>query len=401
MNLNSGRKFAIEIHPVDWRFPAEKSWIAGWIRPEAGQVITDVRARLHHRVILGLAGLPHPAFPEISPGQTDSSGAGFSFLLCPQSRATLLRLEARDQTGRWTEFFRTQISAAPDASAPATAPCLIKSLGRLTTILLKHQIRAPGRTWTDLADNLVAAFVAEPLHAHPNVPFLGALEEPHDTGRLRYGRIPVTGWLTHSTAKITRLTAIIDPLPCIILPHGQGRKDLGGVFPSLDGQTNSAFVGEIALPLELAAPVLLKIFAELDNGEKHLVFARRFTPQLHSDTGAMPPLVRGLTFFRAIWALHRSAGRHALPRHGLIRAARAIWANYQAMPAYRPKNNLPHQDKIPFPPQSNSLHQEPACTLIAPARRHVRIRRQAIFSYWPGSAALGAAGGRAGGRRAG
>ena len=293
MNANSDRSFAIEIHPDDWRFPAGKAWIAGWIRSDCGRTITDVRARLHHRVVLGLAGLPHPAFPTISPEKSAPSGTGFSFLLCPQAGATLLRLETRDQTGRWTEFFRTPISASPQADMPVGSPCWIQALDRLTALLLKHEIRAPQRTWTDLADELLAAFVAEPLHSHPNPPFAGALEEPNEIGRLRYGRVPVTGWLTHSTSQITRLTATIDPLPGVVLPHGLLRQDLGGIS-SFDNRTNAAFVGEIALPLELATPVLLKIFAELDNGEKHLVFARRFTPKLHGDTGEMPSLVRAI-----------------------------------------------------------------------------------------------------------
>jgi 2-polyprenyl-3-methyl-5-hydroxy-6-metoxy-1,4-benzoquinol methylase len=348
MHESAGWQFEVEVHPPDWNFPAGKSWLAGWIRPAAGQVLTDVRAQLHHRVILGLFGLPHPAFTEKSPGHPDSCRPGFSFLLTPQPGATLLRLEARDLSGQWTEFFRIRITAATDTLAPSSAPSLSQSLSRLVTDLLRRRMRTSGRAWTDLADNLMAAFVAEPLNAHPNLPFIGALEEPHESGRLRYGLIPVTGWLAHPKAKIARLSAVIDPLPAISLPHGLARKDVAGIFSALGGQANAAFVGEIALPSDLAAPVLLKIFAELDNGERHLAFARRFTPHFHGDTGKMPPLVTGFIFARVIWTLHRSAGRRALPRRGLVRAARAIWASYQAVPAYRPKKILPLLKKIPF-----------------------------------------------------
>jgi SAM-dependent methyltransferase len=367
MSLPPGRQFAIEIHPADWRFPAEKSWVAGWIRPEADRVITDVRARLHHRIILGLASLPHPASAGKNPAPAGLSGSGFSFFLSPQLGATLLRLEARDDSGQWTEFFRTKITAAPDAPAPAPVPNLNQSLRRLVTILIQQCHRSPQPDWDEPAEELVASLVAEPLEAHPNVPFVGALEEPREIGRLRYGRIPVTGWLAHPTARITRLSAVIDPLPATSLPYGLARQDLAGVFPSLDGQANSAFVGEIALPAELAAPVLLKIFAELDHGENHLVFARRFTPHQHGGTGQMVPLVPGLTFARAIWALHRAAGRYGLPRHGLIRAARVIWADYKAIPAFRPNRKFPLPKNIPGKIPTAPLREAPACTLIAPA----------------------------------
>ncbi len=357
-------QFAVEIYPDNWNFPAGNSWIAGWIQPAAGQVITDVRARLHHRVILGLFGLPHPAFTENHSGQSGTAGPGFSFLLSPQPRATLLRLEARDRTGQWREFFRTPIAAAATAATPASTLNLSTSLGALTTALLKQRLRTPQRTWSELADELMAAFVAEPLDSHPNVPFLGTLEEPHVIGRLRYGRIPITGWLAHPSAKITRLSAVIDPLPKLDLPHGLARSDISGAFPSLRDQPHSAFVGEIALPVGLATPVLLKIFAELDHGERHLVFARRFIPQLHGDSGQIPRLTTGREIARALWALFHSAGRHGLSRQNFLRSAQKIWAANPASPAYRSDTFWPSPDEnftrhpVPLPPA------QPALTLI-------------------------------------
>ncbi len=381
----AGWQFDVEVHPPDWRFPAGKSWIAGWIRPPKGQVITDIRARLHHRVVLGLCGLPHPAFNEKTPTPRDSIRPGFSFLFAPPPGATRLRLEARDQTGRWTEFFCATISAAPGAST-SSAPSLSPALPRLVTDLLRRRLRAAHRSWAELADELVGEFVAEPLNAHPNPPFVGALEEPHAIGRLRYGVIPVTGWLTHAKAGITRLSAVIDPLPPTPLPHGLARTDITGIFPDLAAHSNSAFVGEIALPPDLATPVLLKIFAELDSGETHLAFAQRFAPRHHGDLERMPALVTGATFLRAVWALHRAAKNHALDRRGFIQAIRAIWTSYQSLPAYRPKNRSPLLAKDPFQSPnesarrtrdeaSSSLGKEPATpergspasTVIAPA----------------------------------
>jgi glycosyltransferase involved in cell wall biosynthesis len=78
---------------------------------------------------------------------------------------------------------------------------------------------------------------------------------------------------------------------------------------------------------------MLKIFAELDDGEKHLVFAQRFTPRVLAGAEApLPPLSR-LTFAAAAWALLRSARRHHLPRSpwaGLRPALRAAWEAYAA-----------------------------------------------------------------------
>jgi hypothetical protein len=375
MVVTLGWQFAVEVHPPDWCFPTGKSWISGWIRPEAGGEITDVRARIHHRVILGLCGLPHPAFAE-TPGvhaRPDPSGPGFSFLLLPHTGATLLRLELRDQTGRWREFFRTKISAAPGEPALVPTSGLSAALRGLVTVLLKQRRRNPLRSWFDSGDDLMAGFVSEPLNVHPSLPFIGALEEPLEIGRRRNGCIPVTGWLAHRTARITRLLVVIDSLPVIVLPHGLAREEIGGIFPALLDRNDLAFVGQIALPVDFAAPVLLKVFAELDNGERHLVFTRRFTPLPHGDTGQMPALVSGFTFARAVWTLHQAAGRYALPRGGLIGAARAFWSSYQAIPAYpaplakawfRASSGAP---RLAIAGQSAATHGVPASIVIAPA----------------------------------
>jgi Methyltransferase domain len=361
MNASAVRQFAVEVHPPGWRFPAENSWIAGWIEPAPGRMITDVRARLHHRIVLGLSGLPHPAFP------AHPSGLGFSLLFTPQPGDTLLRLEARDESGHWREFFRTEISAATNAPAHVPSLKFSATLAPLSTALLRQKLRTPQRTWDDLADELVAAFVAEPLDSHPNTPFVGALEEPHAVGRLRYGKIPINGWLAHPSAKILRLSAVIDPLPAIALPYGLERQDVAGAFPALSGHPHSAFAGEIALPLGLATPVLLKIFATLEDGGSHLIFARRFIPVLYGDTGQPPLLTSGRALLRALWALSRAAARHGLPRTGVFGAARKTWSARPRISAYRPESFWSSDHASLHSSTGLSLPSEPALTVIDPA----------------------------------
>jgi SAM-dependent methyltransferase len=355
-------EFAVEVHPPDWRFPAGQTWLAGWIKRPDGGPVTDVRARLHSRVILGLAGLPHPAFPA-------GPDAGFSFLFAPQPGATRLQLEAHGPDGRWEEFFCAPIAAAPGAASVAPRSDLAGSFGGLIIALLKRRLRTPAQPWEQLADEVLAGWVAEPLNAFPNLPFVGALEEPQLTGRFRYGVVPVTGWLAHPGARLARLTAVIDPLPPVALPHGLARRDIPGAFPALGPQADSAFAGEVALPASFAAPVLLKIFAELAAGGQHLAFAQRFTPQHHRSQGEMPPQVPADVFIRAVRALHRAAGRYALPRRGLLRAAWTFWSAYRSAPRYRPARACRGPSR--FQPQSTgripASCDAPATTLIAPA----------------------------------
>lgn len=382
--MTRGWKHAVEIHPEGWRFPAGKSWIAGWIDAGRGAAPTDVRARLHHRVILGLAGLPHPAFQKLTGDSSAApTGRGFSFHFVPQAGATLLRLEGRNEFGQWVEFFRTAITAAPGAIEQSMVPNLAHSFARLVPALLKHRMRSPERSWNELADESMAEFVAEPLNADPNAPFLGALEEPHAIGRLRYGRIPVTGWLAHRTARIRRLTAVIDPQPPAALQNGFARPEIPAVFPELVGQTHAGFSGELALPPGLAGPVLLKVFAELEDGAVHLVFARRFTARQHGDIGGMPPQVSGRSLARAIWALHGSAGRHELPRRGWLRAA---WAGRQREAAYRPKDRRRLPEMGALVTAGAEFPARPVCAVIssgdemcvASADQYFRIGSEAL-----------------------
>jgi glycosyltransferase involved in cell wall biosynthesis len=334
MNLPNGWESCVEIHPADWRFPAGSSWIAGWLRPGEGNAITEIRAWLGQKPFHGLHGLPRPG--EIAPPYS-----GFSCLLAPSRNASLLRLEACDLTGQWREFFRTPISAAPDA-APIVPGNLAAGLPDLVPFLRRSAHREVERPLSGLADEILASMLAEPLNALPNPPFAGALEEPSQHGRVMHGLLSVTGWLTHHTAKITRLTAIIDPRHEVALSYGRARPDVAGKFPGRVRYENSAFAGQVDFPAGLNTPILLKIFAELDNGEKYLAFAQRFTPEISSGTAQPVPTLSGFQYAQSLWALTRSAARLGIPTNGIFRAGRTAWKDYPAK-AVRP---LP----LPVPP---------------------------------------------------
>lgn len=344
MSAPPGWQFAVEIHPPDWRFPAGESWIAGWIYAGEHRFVTDLRAWVDGRAFLGLPGLPKPGLDEKFLGRAGPPYSGFVFRVGPHRGARLLRLEARDPAGVWTEFFRTDISVAPDApSFPAPAP-LGKRLPEIIPAVLRLYSQRPAAPWDVLADEIVSAALAEPLNALPVPPFHGALEEPKETGWLRYGRLSVTGWLAHRTAKIKRITALVDAVQESILLHGLPRHDIGEVFADLPGREQSQFVGHVDLPANQSAPALLKVFAELDNGEKHLVFAQRFSPRVIAGADiALPPLSRR-TFARALWAVRGAASRYGVPfgsGRELLDAARTTWAAYQAEAPPRSRDRKP------------------------------------------------------------
>ncbi len=363
MTLPAGWQAAVEVHPPEWRFPAEASWIAGWISAGRQQFITDIRAWIDGRPFLGLFGLPKPGLDEsLLGGRSGPPYAGFVLLLRPHRGAGTLRIEACDAAGQWHVFFSTPITTAADA--PAFVPPAPLA-GRLTTLLptlLKRAQARPGIPLDALAEDAVAAALAEPLDTLPNPPFFGALEEPKSRGWLRYGRLSVTGWLAHRSAKITRLTALVDAVQESTLVHGLPREDVGGVFADLPDVNHSQFVGHVDLPVYQPLPALVKVFAELDNGEKHLVFAQRFTPEIIAGADlSLPPRSRRI-FARAAWALRQAGLRLGMPAGtagAFIAAVRDTWSDYAA--------------EAPEPRRSVRSLRAPAA-LVAPPGPHRPLR---------------------------
>lgn len=345
MPESAGWQFAVEIHPPGWSFPVGKTWVGGWIHAGRDRLVTDLRAWVDGRPFLGLHGLPKPDLDAKLLGRPGPPYAGFVLLLEPHRGASLLRLEARDPAGNWTEFFRQPITVAPDAAPCPAPPPLADRLAALMPPLLRRRTQQPHVPWAALADEVVSAALAVPLDALPVPPFFGALEEPRSTtGWLRYGRMSVTGWLTHRTTKIKRITALADAVQESPLLLGLLRPDIAHVFNDLPGQDHSQFSGHVDLPANQSAPALLKVFAELDNGEKHLAFARRFTPCVIAGADTPLPTLSRLTFAEALWALRASASRHGLP---MGNGARLIAATKEAWSAYRAEAPAPVQPHRP------------------------------------------------------
>lgn len=326
-------QFDIEVRPENWAYTAEPTWIAGWIWSPKKRVLNDLRLWIDGRPFLAIWGIPKPGLDERFLHRPGPPYLGFTILAKPHPGASMLRLEVRDQTGDWQEIYRTQISVSPEAPPAPTPAALPAQLNTLLPALLRLSTQRSHTPLAALADQLVSSAISEPLDSLPNPPFHGALEEPRAEGWVRYGRLSITGWIAHRIEKITRITAMIDPLLETPLLHGLRREDIEGVFKNLPGSENSAFVGHVDLPADTGAPVLLKIFADLTDGTKHLIFAQRFTPRIIAGADVPLPALSKLTFARSAWALHGSAKRHGLNRgkwNELQPALETAWSAYAA-----------------------------------------------------------------------
>lgn len=343
-------KSAIEIHPAGWVCSAESFWIAGWITSAFGLVPVDVRAWLGAVPFLGLCGLPRPDKEIEARGRSGPPRAGFSFLLQPVPGALELRIEVRDQHGRWTEIFRQSVTSTVTAAPLATLSAGPEPLLRL----LRVRHARPTEAWSALAHEVLTAETAESFDVMPSLPFKGALEEMHALAAVQYDHLLITGWVAHREQRITRLTAFLDtgtPLPLV---HGLSRPDAGTLFPDLVDGAQSRFAGYLPIPMTAPRPLALRIFAELADGRQELVFLKRFRPVLVSGRGTDLPPFSAWTFGRAAWALRNNGWGTGWAKGELRRVLRDAWTEYRlAAPVADAPVSAPAD---PVPGRSRPLH---------------------------------------------
>ncbi len=274
MNENAAYIFDVE-EPKSWNFQGEPVWISGWFVSKVGAVFSDVRAVIDGVPFLGILGMPREHIERQHRGYFGLPHAGFLLRVTPPRGAQWLRLELRDAGGRWVEIWRTKIKVA---RGPQPG-------GRLNPAILPNQLRKllqarradPAADLRPLAAQLALESAAVPLDTLPNPPFFGALENPLLTGGTQFGKLRVEGWMIHQTQRIKRLLATTHPLVENEMDYGdRPRPEVANLFPGHPHAARSQYFGMVDIDESAADPVCLKIFAELEDDTRHLVFARRF-----------------------------------------------------------------------------------------------------------------------------
>lgn len=274
MNENDSYIFDVEL-PTEWVFAGEPAWISGWFLSKTEAWFSDIRAVTGGAVHLGILGIPRPDVEERHRGRVGLPHAGFVLQVRPPMGAKELRLELLDHGGRWVEIWRTGIKVR---SGP-------KFGGRLNAGIVPDQLRKllqarradPAADLAPLARRLVRESAVVPLDSLPNPPFFGALEKPLLTGGSQFGKVTVEGWIIHKEQRIRRLVASTHPLVEVEMDYGdRERPDAGAMFPDHPHAARSQYFGMVDIDENAVDPSCLKIFADLEDGTRHLVFVRRF-----------------------------------------------------------------------------------------------------------------------------
>ncbi|MFI5336148.1 MAG: glycosyltransferase [Opitutales bacterium] len=369
MNENDAYIFDVE-EPREWVFRGEPVWISGWFLSKTGAVFSDIRAVIDEIPHLGILGMPRPEIEQRHRGWAGLPHAGFLLQIAPPAGARVLRLELFDAGHHWVEFWRTDITVGAGRTPPPhyRLGLLPDHLHRL----LQARRSDPAADLRPLAGALVLEAAAVPLDTLPNPPFYGALENPELIGGTQYGKLRLEGWIIHREQRIVRLLGSTHPHVENELDYGdRERGEAAALFPGHPYAGRSQYFGLLDIDETAPGPAVIKLFAELEDGTRHLVFTRRFyTRACNLWERPLPVLSLG-QFFDCSRALY-SAARARNIRLGSLgeirRALSVAWRLYRReAPAAIPPASV--QDSYLTWQQANRLSPRLRTALVAAARR--------------------------------
>ena len=307
MNENDAYIFDVE-EPREWVFKGEPVWISGWFLSKTGAGFSDIRAVIDGIPHLGILGMPRPEIEERHRGQAGLPRAGFLLRVSPPASARTLRIELLDAGHHWVEIWRTSIKVS--RGGPAGGRYEPRLLPDHLHRLLQARRADPAADLAPLADQLVLEGAAIPLDTLPNPPFFGALEKPELVGGTQYGKVRVEGWLIHQEQRIVRLIGSTHPLVENEFEYGSlERPEAAQLFPQHPHAGRSQYFGMLDIDETAPGPAVIKMFAELEDSTRHLVFTRRFYPRAcHIWERPLPAFDRR-EFLQCVLALRSAAGR--------------------------------------------------------------------------------------------
>jgi O-antigen biosynthesis protein len=340
INENEAYAFSVE-QPVDWNLKPDTFWITGWFIAKQGKNCTDVRAFIDDVPFMGLFGLPRPDVEARYSEWLQGRSAGFAFRLDPWRGARLIRLEILNQDKEWVEFWRVPITVKGRGPARRVRPTLHpKLLKPLLLTLLKQPTLWPKLARPSFARQLVQEYSVIPLEALPVPPLYGFFEGPRLIANTQYHKLHVGGWAFHAQQPIRRLVATIDNVTQNILIHGLPRDDVARLFPGVELARAPLFRGDIDIAADLTSPVSIKVFAELENGEKLLCFNTRIHPWTSIEKEHPLPPYEFRNFLDIVRTVRR-AGREYKVRAGGFSFWRTVFAVHRI---YRNES----QEKLPW-----------------------------------------------------
>ncbi|MCF7759589.1 MAG: glycosyltransferase family 4 protein [Cephaloticoccus sp.] len=253
--------------------------IRGWVWPKAGGHFVDVRARVEGRIFPGIHGRSRPDLAAHFGTGRQLALAEFGICLELHPGSSEITFEVLELEGRWAPFqsvtYQVEGLINHLATLPSPRPLRWHDFGRGLDYLLRWRRTRPETPWVKLAVELAAELPLAQDLMHPPEPFIGHADEPAVINSSRFGRIPMVGYLFHTTGIIQRLWATADLQALQPITLGRNTDNLAPHFPQYPQATTSGYEGYVDVPAQLPNPVTLRLYAETPDGMLHLVQVRR------------------------------------------------------------------------------------------------------------------------------
>ncbi len=255
--------------------PTARFALTGWCIPHAGVKISGLRVR----TALGLTpvnyGYPRPDLPGAADPQALARHGFVVELTLPPGPAQL-EIEVQANGAGWYLAASVPCLVPADqrpptrVAPPLAAEAFAKILGHVL-----HEEPAHAMKRKALAADLARLTPWREGACYPAAPFHGHFDRPESIVRPRYGLVMISGWLFHESAEIRRVSASYDLAEDMPLQHAGDSAVLAVKFPRFPVASRSAVHGCVRAPKESLEPVTLRIWAELTDGSRHLVYLRR------------------------------------------------------------------------------------------------------------------------------
>ena len=346
MNENDAYLFDVE-EPKAWVFDGTPLRMKGWFISKQDAIFSDLRVVIDGIPYLGIWGLPRPEIESQYRENPCRPHPGFECLIRPPSGSKQIQLQLRDAGENWVEIWRQKIkvTSGPRRKAKLNLELVPEQIRKL----LQQRRDKPADDLTNTAKRLALESSAHFETKSPIAPFFGALEKPLLTAPSQYGKVNVEGWIVHRDQKIRRLIATTDPRVENEIDYGdRERPEIGARFPDNPYATHPQFFGMVDIDEAAGDPAYLNIFAELEDGTRHLVFSHRFHQLACAQYEAPLPLFNRATLRELTRLFAKACKQQKISIGGLrgylaaCKEARKVYA--EAAPAYIPQSKDESRD---------------------------------------------------------
>jgi len=311
--------------PSQWGLAPGRHWMSGWFVAKPGRLYHDIRAWVDDVCYLGILGLPRRDLHAKFNFGLNSLLSEFYLEFDAWPGASRIRLEVLDDNYRWGEVWRSDMLVLGDRVSPPRPQLPAEAIPRMLEAILKDQVRRPLLSLDEIADDHVKASAAFFLTRHPHRPFDGYIDHPSMVAPSQFDRVTLKGWVFHPDQPIARLLGCTGGGGLTHLEHGMPRPEVAARFPEFPLAAHSQFFGFADVDARAPSPLLVRVYAELPNGEFHIVFARRFYQRSTIEVESPWPPVHTALFRDAVRAFTAACERHRMDLPDRFARWRALW----------------------------------------------------------------------------